>query len=88
MSLSRKHRIVAAVLLTVALVADAYEIVPVPSTYNTTQASLGPLVIIKGRKVFYPDGTFKGCEAGGNNCWIVTTLAGSLNISSEGLSVQ
>jgi hypothetical protein len=75
-------------LLTVAIAADGYEIGSVPGTGDAAQASLLPITIVKGKKVYHPDGTFKGCEVGGDNCWMIATAYGAVTVSSEGLAVQ
>ena len=67
MRLSRMQRIVAAALLTLALVADGYEIGRVAGLDNAALSASKPPLIVRGRKVFNLDGTYKRCEFGGNN---------------------
>ena len=88
MKLSRMQRIVAALLLTLALVADGYEIGRVAGLENAALSATKHPLIVRGRKVYFPDGGFKGCEVGGTNCWIINAVVGQLTISSEGLGVQ
>ncbi len=82
-------RIIAAVLLTGALVADALQIGTIASedTYSSVQEA-GLLKMTTGHKWYDQQGKFKGCVVPGDECVIFYMVFGEVTLSSEGVHTQ
>ncbi len=81
-------RIIAAVLLTGALIADTYQIGAVASDGQVSEARFRFPKVVSGHKTYNPDNTFKGCDIGGVGCGIIMTSVGDVTISNEGIHIQ
>ena len=84
-------RFAAALLLTAVLIADAVGFGDMPSDEACAEANVVPFLpnlLVKGHKVYYDNGTFKGCETGGSGCWMVTTSLATVTVSGEGVHIQ
>ena len=84
---NRIKRIFAAILLTAVLAANAFQIGTVANERVIKQAALYPSFYM-GKKVYNPDGSFKGCIVPGTDCIIIASALGKVTISSEGIAVQ
>ncbi len=81
-------RIIGAVLLTGALVANAFQIGAVASDGQVVQEAMLGIKIYSGHKVLDDFGGLKSCVVGGSGCFIVVTAFGDITVSSEGLHIQ
>jgi hypothetical protein len=73
------------------MAADVTQVLPeLPGSDRLDKAFMLPMIHIQAaRKVYDDEGNFIRCLRGGNDCYVVyNTLAGDLNVSTDGIHLQ
>jgi hypothetical protein len=87
--MSKMKRILAAVLLTAVIVADACHFGGIPTADGVEEATIIKIPkIVDGSKVYDEDGRFTGCTTGGSGCTMIILESCEISISDEGVHMR